>query len=90
MELHLVVTEKKARTLTYEIRFRRLEPGPAEEVAVGKLVVVCVQKDAERNHARRRASCRLGGPNSGRCRRNCWQQRPDSVSLSGPRPCPGR
>jgi len=47
LELHLIVTEKKARTLAYEIRFRRLEPGPTEEVAVGKLVVVCVQKDAD-------------------------------------------
>ena len=42
VEIHLIVREKKIRTLTYEIRFTRVEPGPSEEVAVGKLVVVCV------------------------------------------------
>ncbi|MFM7818900.1 MAG: acyl-CoA thioesterase, partial [Verrucomicrobiota bacterium] len=47
VELHLLVAEKTRRKLTYEIRFRRLEPGPVEEVAVGRLVVVCVQKTAE-------------------------------------------
>jgi len=47
VELHLIVTEKKRRTLAYEIRFRRVEPGPPEEVAVGKLVVVCAQKAAD-------------------------------------------
>lgn len=44
VEMRLRVTEKRARTLSYEIRFRRIEPGPAEEVAVGKLTVVCVAK----------------------------------------------
>jgi len=47
VELHLLVVEKKRRTLTYQIRFRRLEPGPVEEVAVGKLIVVCVQKGTD-------------------------------------------
>ncbi len=47
VELHLLVAEKTRRKLTYQIRFRRLEPGPVEEVAVGKLVVVCVQKTPE-------------------------------------------
>ncbi|HRI15334.1 MAG TPA: thioesterase family protein [Verrucomicrobiota bacterium] len=47
VELHLLVAEKKRRTLTYQIRFRRVEPGPAEEVAVGKLIVVCVQKTSD-------------------------------------------
>ena len=47
VELHLLVAEKSRRKLTYQIRFRRLEPGPVEEVAVGRLVVVCVQKTAE-------------------------------------------
>lgn len=45
MEIHLFVREKKARSLTYEIRFQRIEPGPVEEVAVGKLTVVCVKRD---------------------------------------------
>ncbi|MBN9692599.1 MAG: acyl-CoA thioesterase [Verrucomicrobia bacterium] len=47
VELHLLVAEKKRRALTYQIRFRRLEPGPVEEVAVGKLIVVCVQKNPD-------------------------------------------
>jgi acyl-CoA thioester hydrolase len=47
IEMHLLVTEKKARSLSYEIRFRRIEPGPPEEVAVGKLTVVCVSKGAD-------------------------------------------
>lgn len=47
VEIHLRVTEKKRRTLSYEIRMTRVEPGPEEEVAVGKLTVVCVRKSAE-------------------------------------------
>ncbi|MEN9676839.1 MAG: hypothetical protein RIS76_2735 [Verrucomicrobiota bacterium] len=47
VEMHLLVTEKKARSLSYEIRFRRIEPGPVEESAVGRLVVVCVEKAAD-------------------------------------------
>lgn len=47
VELHLLVTGKKARSLSYQIRYRRVEPGPVEEVAVGKLVVVCVEKSPE-------------------------------------------
>ncbi len=47
VELQLLVVEKKRRALTYQIRFRRIEPGPVEDVAVGRLVVVCVQKGAD-------------------------------------------
>ncbi len=47
IELHLLVREKKPRTVTFEIRFRRLDPGPPELVAVGKLTVVCVAKCAD-------------------------------------------
>lgn len=47
VELHLLVAEKKRRTLTYQIRFRRIEPGPTEDVAVGRLVVVCVEKSPD-------------------------------------------
>ncbi|HTH46593.1 MAG TPA: thioesterase family protein [Candidatus Limnocylindria bacterium] len=47
VELHLLVTELKTRSLSYQIRFRRIEPGPAEEVAVGKLTVVCACKGAD-------------------------------------------
>ena len=39
--------EKKARSLSYQIRFRRVEPGPVEEVAIGRPVVVCVEKAPE-------------------------------------------
>lgn len=46
-EMHLRVVGKKARTVMFEIRFRRIEPGPAEEVAVGRLTVVCVAKTAD-------------------------------------------
>lgn len=42
--MHLRVTAKTVRSLSYEIRFTRVDPGPVEEVAVGKLVVVCVEK----------------------------------------------
>ncbi|MSU36949.1 MAG: acyl-CoA thioesterase [Pedosphaera sp.] len=45
MEIHLLVREKKAKSVTYEIQFRRIEPGPVEEVAIGKLTVVCVKRD---------------------------------------------
>jgi acyl-CoA thioester hydrolase len=44
MELHLIVQEKRPRSLTYQVRISRIEPGPPEEVAVGRLVVVCVAK----------------------------------------------
>lgn len=44
VEMHLLVTELKTRSVSYQIRFRRIEPGPAEEVAVGKLTVVCACK----------------------------------------------
>ena len=47
IEMHLLVTEKKPRTLSFLIRFRRIEPGPVEEVAVGRLTVVCVAKDSQ-------------------------------------------
>ena len=41
-EMHLLVKEKREKTVTYQIRFWRIEPGPAEEVAVGHVTVVCV------------------------------------------------
>jgi acyl-CoA thioesterase FadM len=50
VEVHLIVREKKAKTFTYEFIFRkaanRADAAPvAEEVARGRLVVVCVTKD---------------------------------------------
>ena len=44
VEMHLLVRKKSRRTITYQIRFRRIEPGPVEEVAVGSVTAVCVQK----------------------------------------------
>ncbi len=46
-ELHLLVREVRRRSIAYQIRFRRTDPGPAEEVAVGSLVVACVRKNAD-------------------------------------------
>lgn len=45
LEMHLRVVEKRARTLRYHIRFARLEPGPREELAEGRLTVVCVRRN---------------------------------------------
>ena len=43
VEVRLRVVEKKSKALTYEFRFMKLVDGvPAEEVAKGRLTVVCV------------------------------------------------
>lgn len=42
VEIQLRVVEKRSKSLSYEFRFRRLSPGEPEEVARGKLTVVCV------------------------------------------------
>jgi acyl-CoA thioester hydrolase len=47
VELHLLITEKKRRSISYQVRFRRLEPGPAEDVAFGQVTAVCVSKAAD-------------------------------------------
>lgn len=44
-EVHLLVQEKKSRTLTYLFRFTRLKPLPVP-VARGVITVVCVTRDA--------------------------------------------
>jgi YbgC/YbaW family acyl-CoA thioester hydrolase len=44
VEMHLLVRAKRERVLDFQIRFRRIEPGPVEEVAVGHVTAVCVQK----------------------------------------------
>lgn len=44
VEVHMLVTEKKSKSLSYEFRFRKVHaPG---EIARGKLTVVCVTRDA--------------------------------------------
>ncbi len=44
LEIRLLVVEKRTRSLSYQIRFTRIEPGPREELARGKLTVVCVHR----------------------------------------------
>ncbi|MFM7555395.1 MAG: acyl-CoA thioesterase [Verrucomicrobiota bacterium] len=44
VELHLLVAEKRTRSIAYQVRMARLQPGPREEVAVGRMVVACVAK----------------------------------------------
>jgi len=46
VEIHLLVREKKTRTLTYEFRFNNLSNNPPEEVARGLVTIVCVTHDA--------------------------------------------
>jgi len=47
VEIHLLVSAKKSKALSYLFRFRKLNPAPAVEVARGSLTVVCVGLDAE-------------------------------------------
>ena len=45
IEIHMIVAEKKSRSLTYSFRVRKLNESPSVEVARGKLTVVCVARD---------------------------------------------
>lgn len=42
VEVHLLVSEKRSKALSYEFRFRKLNAQPPIQVAHGKLTVVCV------------------------------------------------
>ena len=42
VEVHLLVREKKTRSITYSFRFRNLSADPVEEVARGSVTIVCV------------------------------------------------
>lgn len=46
VEIHMLVCEKKAKSLSYLFKFRQLNAHPPVEVARGKLTVVCVTRDA--------------------------------------------
>lgn len=46
VEVHLLVAEKKSRSLTYQFILRKLNAPAPVEVARGRLTVVCVTKDA--------------------------------------------
>ncbi len=45
VEIHLLVMERKSKAITYQIRFSRVMGEAREEVARGKLTVVCVSYD---------------------------------------------
>jgi acyl-CoA thioester hydrolase len=42
VEIHLLVREKKSKSISYSFRFRNLSASPPEEVARGIVTVVCV------------------------------------------------
>jgi YbgC/YbaW family acyl-CoA thioester hydrolase len=46
IEIHMLVVEKKSKSLSYEFRIRKVNATPAVEVARGRLTVVCVSRDA--------------------------------------------
>jgi YbgC/YbaW family acyl-CoA thioester hydrolase len=46
VEIHLLVAEKRSKSLSYLFRFRKLNATPPIEVARGKLIVVCVTHDS--------------------------------------------
>ncbi len=43
VEIHLLVSEKKSKALSYLFKFRKLNASPPVEVARGALTVVCVR-----------------------------------------------
>jgi YbgC/YbaW family acyl-CoA thioester hydrolase len=47
VEIRLLVSEKKDRTISYQFLFRKLNEEPAREVGRGKLIVACVRRDKE-------------------------------------------
>src|SRR5256886_431216 len=42
VEIHMLVSEKKSKSLSYVFRFRKMNASPPVEVARGSLTVVCV------------------------------------------------
>jgi YbgC/YbaW family acyl-CoA thioester hydrolase len=46
VEIHLLVREKRDKSIVYDIRFRKLNEQPVREVARGTLAVACVRRDA--------------------------------------------
>ena len=46
VEVHLLVREKKERTISYTVIFRKLNGEPVREVARGNITVACVTSDA--------------------------------------------
>lgn len=46
VEIHLLVEEKKPKSLTYQFRLKKLTAAAPVEVARGRITVVCVTRDA--------------------------------------------
>jgi acyl-CoA thioester hydrolase len=42
VEVHLLVQERKSKSITYSFRFRNLSAEPVQEVARGSVTIVCV------------------------------------------------
>jgi YbgC/YbaW family acyl-CoA thioester hydrolase len=51
VEIHLLVTEKKSKSLSYEFRFRKMNGDEGVEIARGALTVVCVRHEGGRMKA---------------------------------------
>jgi acyl-CoA thioester hydrolase len=51
VEIHMLVREKRSKSLSYLFRFRKLNAPPVIEVARGALTVVCVTQEAKGNIA---------------------------------------
>jgi len=47
VEIHLLVREKRSKAISYQIHFRKLKGAIPEEVARGRLTVVCVAQGAD-------------------------------------------
>jgi len=52
VEIHLMVREKKSKSLTYEFVFRKQVEGRVVEVARGRITAVCVMMDPEAGRMR--------------------------------------
>ena len=51
VEIHLLVSQKKSKSLSYEFRFSKVNGDQVVEVARGALTVVCVRHEGERMQA---------------------------------------
>lgn len=47
VEIHLLVSEKRSKAITYQVRFRKLNEDPVVEVARGAITIVCVTHGAD-------------------------------------------
>lgn len=50
VEIHLLVREKREKSIVYSFTFRKLNGQPAREVARGTLAVACVKRDPSTGH----------------------------------------